>query len=142
MATSEKNEQLIHKFYTAFRNLDSQSMIECYHPEITFQDPAFGILKGRDAGDMWEMLISGSKKSSQPLQIVYSNVQANETTGSAEWVATYRFSGTGREVVNRIRATFVFKDDLIIQHHDVFDFWKWRFLSTLSLCPHSLSVFV
>jgi ketosteroid isomerase-like protein len=144
-ARNERNEQLIHKFYTAFRDLDSQSMVECYHPDITFQDPAFGVLRGKDAGDMWEMLISGSKKSPQPLQIVYSNVEANDTTGSAEWIATYRFSGTGREVVNRIRASFVFKDNLIIQHQDVFDFWKWRSVlatSSLvtSLCP-SLSVF-
>ena len=39
------NEQLIHKFYTAFQNGDALTMKECYHPDIQFRDPAFGLLK-------------------------------------------------------------------------------------------------
>jgi hypothetical protein len=129
MSRKESHENLIHKFYTAFRDLNPQAMRECYHQDVIFQDPAFGILRGqKEVGDMWEMLITGSKKSStnKPLQITYSNVEANEATGSAEWIAVYNFSATGREVTNRIHGSFLFQDGLIIQHTDVFDFWKWR----------------
>jgi ketosteroid isomerase-like protein len=128
MSTKEHHEALINKFYTAFHDLDPQAMRECYHQDVVFQDPAFGILKGREVGDMWEMLINGSKKSStnRPLQISYKNVQANETTGSVEWTAVYNFSATGREVTNQIHGSFLFQDGLIVQHTDVFDFWKWR----------------
>lgn len=126
--TSRQHEELIHKFYTAFRGLDPQGMRECYHEDVIFQDPAFGILRGREVGDMWEMLINGSKRSStnKPLQISYKNVQATEAAGSVEWIAIYNFSATGREVTNHIHGSFLFQDGLIIQHTDVFDFWKWR----------------
>ena len=123
---SESNRQLIEKFYTAFSNSDYKTMGECYHSEIIFQDNAFGILRGKDPAIMWEMLISGSKTTARPLEVQFSNIIANDTTGSAHWDATYTFSSTGRLVINRIDASFVFKDGLIIQHTDVFDFWKWR----------------
>jgi hypothetical protein len=40
-------------------------------------------------------------------------------------VARYLFSQTGRTVVNRIEARFVFRDGLIAEHHDTFDLWRW-----------------
>lgn len=123
---SEVNYKLIEKFYTAFSQHNYEIMRECYHPEIIFEDNAFGILKGKSVGDMWEMLISGSKKSTRPLEIVFSDVKADDLTGSAHWIATYSFSSTGRLVINSINASFIFKDGLIIKHTDVFDFWKWR----------------
>lgn len=124
--SGEINKQLIEKFYCSFSNYDYKSMGECYHNDIIFHDNAFGTLKGKDPALMWEMLITGSQKTTHPLEIKYSNIIANENTGSAHWIATYSFSSTGRLVVNSIQASFVFKDGLIIQHTDVFDFWKWR----------------
>jgi hypothetical protein len=35
-----ENEKLIEKFYMSFKNSDPKSMIECYHEEIEFSDPA------------------------------------------------------------------------------------------------------
>jgi len=42
-------QKLIETFYTSFANLDAETMISCYHDEITFEDPAFGVLKGERA---------------------------------------------------------------------------------------------
>jgi hypothetical protein len=116
------NEQLIHKFYTAFANADAKTMCECYHTNIQFQDPAFGILKGDDARQMWKMLIA---KSNGNIKIEFSNIKADEYLGSAKWIATYNFSKTNRKVVNVIHAEFKFQDNLIIRHTDNFDIWKW-----------------
>jgi ketosteroid isomerase-like protein len=116
------NEQLIHKFYTAFANADAKTMCECYHPSIQFQDPAFGILNGNDACQMWKMLIERSKGN---LKIEFSDIIADDHTGTAKWIATYNFSKTNRTVVNVIQAQFKFKDGLIIRHTDNFDIWNW-----------------
>jgi hypothetical protein len=40
-------------------------------------------------------------------------------------VARYLFSQTGRTVVNRIQARFVFRDGRIVEHRDSFDLWRW-----------------
>jgi hypothetical protein len=117
-----QNEQLIHKFYNAFTNADAQTMCECYHPKIQFQDPAFGILKGNDACQMWKMLIEKSKGN---IKIEFSDIKADDYLGTAKWIATYNFSKTNRKVVNVIQAQFQFQDNLIIRHTDNFDIWKW-----------------
>ncbi|MCK5103475.1 MAG: nuclear transport factor 2 family protein [Cyclobacteriaceae bacterium] len=38
-------KHIIEKFYKAFENLDAEGMIACYHKEIEFEDPAFGIFR-------------------------------------------------------------------------------------------------
>ncbi|PVX47877.1 SnoaL-like protein [Flavobacterium sp. 103] len=116
------NEQLIFKFYTAFANGDAKTMCECYHPEIQFQDPAFGILKGNDASQMWKMLIEKSKGN---IKIEFSDIKADDYIGTAKWIATYNFSKTNRKVINVIHGEFKFQDGLIIRHTDNFDIWKW-----------------
>jgi hypothetical protein len=117
-----ENEKALIKFYTAFANADATAMCECYHSDIQFRDPAFGLLKGNDVCDMWKMLI---KKSKGEIKIEFSEVKATEYIGSAQWIATYNFSQTNRKVVNVIKAQFQFKDGLIIKHTDDFDIWKW-----------------
>jgi ketosteroid isomerase-like protein len=117
-----ENEYTIIKFYTAFANGNAKEMWECYHPNVKFRDPAFGLLKGNEVRQMWEMLIKRSKGS---LKIEYSDVEANKHMGSARWIASYRFSKTNRNVVNSIAAKFHFQDGLIIKHTDDFDIWKW-----------------
>lgn len=116
------NENLITKFYTAFANADYQPMSECYHPKVHFIDPAFGLLKEEQVSDMWKMLLIRSKGN---IKIEFSAVKADESTGSAKWVATYNFSKTNRMVTNKVSAEFVFQDGLIIKHTDSFDVWKW-----------------
>ncbi len=115
------NAQLIEKFYTAFQSRDADGMCACYHPEVTFTDPAFGTLYGTQATSMWRMLVERGKD----LQITFRNVQADDTRGSAHWEARYTFSKSRRPVHNVIEAEFVFKDGLIFQHTDRFNLWKW-----------------
>lgn len=116
------NENTIIKFYTAFANSDATQMCECYHPNIQFRDPAFGLLKGDEVCQMWKMLIERGKGN---IDIHFSEVKANDHLGSAFWVAKYNFSETNRKIVNSISAKFQFKDGLIIKHTDDFDIWKW-----------------
>jgi len=116
------NQQIIEEFYAGFASHNAETMASCYHPDIIFHDPAFGTLKGKDASDMWHMLIERGKGH---LEIVFSDVEANDFSGSAKWTATYVFSKTNRKVVNVIDAEFQFKDGLIIRHTDSFDIWKW-----------------
>ncbi|HET6991030.1 MAG TPA: nuclear transport factor 2 family protein [Bacteroidia bacterium] len=116
------NSELITKFYQSFANKDAEGMVSCYHDEIQFQDPAFGLLKGDDAKKMWRMLM---KRSKGEIEITFGNVQADEKTGKANWKAEYVFSQTGRKVVNVISAQFEFRDGKIFRHKDHFSMWKW-----------------
>jgi SnoaL-like domain len=116
------NQELIKKFYTAFSNQDFVTMASCYHKNIQFQDPVFGILKETQVSKMWKMLIERSKGN---IKIEFSDIIANDTSGFVTWIATYNFSKTNRKVINTINASFEFKDGLIIKHTDQFDLWKW-----------------
>ena len=117
-----ENEQLITNFYTAFGNKDIEKMAECYHGNIQFEDPAFGVLNEKKPIIMWKMLLERSKGN---IKIEFFDVIANENSGSATWVATYVFSKTNRKVINKINAKFEFQDGLIIKHTDSFDIYKW-----------------
>ena len=116
-------QQLIEKFYQAFAKLDAEAMVSCYHKDIRFEDPAFGVLEGEHAKNMWRMLCESQKGKNF---IVHSSrIIANENTGSAHWEAHYTFSKTGRKVHNKIDAEFTFKDGLIFQHTDRFNLHSW-----------------
>ncbi|EIA07209.1 nuclear transport factor 2 family protein [Flavobacterium frigoris] len=117
-----ENEKIIVKFYSAFANGDASTMSECYHPDIAFRDPVFGLLKGGTVSKMWKMLIESSKGA---LKIDVSDIKADEYVGAAQWTASYIFSKTNRKVINVIQARFHFQDGLIIKHTDDFDLWKW-----------------
>lgn len=115
------NQELIQKFYQAFQQRDWQSMHACYHPDVTFEDPVFGKLDGKKARAMWHMLVSNARD----LEITCSQISASGDKGKCHWEAIYNFSKTGRRVHNKIDAEFQFKDNLIIDHRDHFDLWKW-----------------
>ena len=115
------NAQLIERFYQAFQKRDAATMVACYHADVQFSDPVFPDLKGAHAGNMWKMLCERGKD----LKVEFRDVRADDKTGSAHWDAWYTFATTGRPVLNRIDATFAFKDGKIVRHTDVFDFHKW-----------------
>ena len=114
------NAELITRFYEAFSRRDWAAMAECYHPEVHFSDEAFD-LHGVDAGNMWRMLCTNGRD----LKLEFSAISADATRGKAHWDARYTFSATGRKVLNRIDASFEFRDGLIVRHIDRFDFWLW-----------------
>ncbi|WP_299336860.1 nuclear transport factor 2 family protein [uncultured Psychroserpens sp.] len=116
-------DKLIETFYKAFGDLDAEIMCSCYHDDIVFEDPAFGVLKGKRAGNMWRMLCDSQKD--KDFKIIYSEIEANSDKGSAKWEAFYTFSKTGRKVHNKIQADFEFKDGKIIKHTDHFNLHKW-----------------
>lgn len=116
-------ENLIQNFYQAFANLDAEAMANCYHPEVRFEDPAFGVLQGEKAKNMWRMLCASQK--GKGFRIEFSGIEYNEQSGKAHWEAFYTFSKTGRKVHNIIDAEFKFKDGKIIEHTDHFDLYRW-----------------
>jgi ketosteroid isomerase-like protein len=108
---------LIERFYQAFARRDAEEMASLYTDDVRFSDPAFGILNGEHARNMWRMLAGRAKD----LELTFS-VLSDER---AHWEARYTFSQTGRKVHNVIEATFEFRDGKIARHDDVFDFWRW-----------------
>lgn len=119
---SSQNAQTIERFYRAFAERDGDAMAACYTPDVRFSDPAFGELRGEEAGAMWRMLTGQAKD----LRIELVEHEASEADrGSARWKAWYTFSQTGRPVVNDVRARFVFRDGLIAEHDDSFSFYRW-----------------
>lgn len=116
------SEDTILKFYTAFSNGDYAEMCACYHSNARFSDPIFGLLKGDDVCKMWKMLLEKNKGN---IKIDFSEIKADQYTGSARWKATYNFSKTNRTVINSVYAHFQFQDGLILKHTDDFDIWKW-----------------
>ena len=127
-----EEEQLIKVFYTCLQRLDWKGMLDCYHEEVFFYDPVFENLEGPQVRAMWEMLLSNAKD----LQLSFSNIQSEPrlspdtdaapvSYGSCDWVATYTFSQTGRQVVNKGAALFTFSEGKIAEHQDNFDLWRW-----------------
>ena len=41
------NAQVIKRFYDAFARRDGDAMASCYHEDVVFSDPAFGVLHGK-----------------------------------------------------------------------------------------------
>ncbi len=115
------NQELIQKFYTSFQNKDYKGMQDCYADTATFSDSVFKNLDAKKVKAMWHMLVSGGKD----MKLTFSNVHADENSGSCDWVAEYTFSLTGNKVINRIHAEFKFKEGKIISHQDAFNFYKW-----------------
>jgi len=116
-----QNEQVIFNFYTAFQNLDAETMVSHYTDSIIFEDPGFGEIRGEDAKNMWRMLC----KNAQDLNITFSITGSKGDKVTAHWDAEYTFSRTGRFVKNSIDATFTLENGKITDHRDHFNLWKW-----------------
>ena len=115
-----RNQETLNTFYRAFTALKPDGMDACYAAAVTFRDEVF-TLKGKEVGAMWHMLCSAA----QDFSLTFSDVEADEARGSANWMAQYKFSRTGRMVTNRIHADFEFRDGLILRHRDTFDLHRW-----------------
>jgi len=123
----QANALTITAFYTAFARLDADSMAECYADNATFDDEALSLRSKAEVMGMWRMLtLATQSRGMDAWRLEFSDVQADATTGQAHWDAHYRFSATGRLVLNRIDARFTFNDHgLIVTHRDRFNFWAW-----------------
>ena len=96
-------------------------MASCYAPDASFSDPVFVGLRGEEPGGMWRMLTSRATD----LTVELVSREADDSTGTAHWVARYHFAQTGRPVVNDVRSKFQFVDALIAAQVDDFDFHRW-----------------
>jgi len=119
--TGHPNAVLIARFYDALGRRDAETMVACYHPKASFSDPVFPHLDAAGVAAMWRMLCERGRD----LAVEASDIAADATSGHAHWVARYTYSATGRRVVNRIDADFLFRDGLIWRHHDRFDLYRW-----------------
>jgi ketosteroid isomerase-like protein len=120
--SAEANKQTIERFYEAFDKHDGDAMAACYAPGASFDDPVFPGLRGDEPGAMWRMLTGRS----DDLRVELAEHDADDTSGSAHWLATYTFTQTGRPVKNDVRATFRFDGDgRITEHKDDFSFHTW-----------------
>ncbi|MFC4585527.1 nuclear transport factor 2 family protein [Sphaerisporangium corydalis] len=118
----DEHQELIRKFYDAFALGDTDAMSRCYHPDVSFGDPVFRELEGRErVMGMWRMLLAGNRA----IEVETRDIAADNHSGTAHWTARYVFSRTGRRVVNEVDAQFRFDDGLIVRHHDEFDFRHW-----------------
>ena len=118
---TDQNREVIRTLYEAMDRHDGDAMAGLYASDARFEDPVFGPLTGDEAGNMWRMLTSRSKD----LRVELAENHAQEERGSARWIARYTFGPTGRRVTNDIRASFRFRDGLIIEHTDRFSFYRW-----------------
>jgi ketosteroid isomerase-like protein len=116
-----ENTQLLERLYEAFDRRDGDAMAACYAPDARFNDPVFGDLTGEEAGAMWRMLTGRAAD----LRVELLEHQADDSCGSAHWVARYTFTQTGRAVVNDVHADFRFGGGAIAEHVDHFSFWRW-----------------
>jgi len=115
------NRQIVDAFYSSLANRDGEAMAACYSDDVVFEDPAFGELRGTDAGDMWRMLCV----SDTDLTLEHRILEASGDTVRTNWIATYTFTPTGNKVRNDIEATMTIRDGKIVEHRDRFDMWKW-----------------
>jgi len=117
------NTELIEAFFTAFAKGNAEEMITCYHKDVTFQDPAFGTLKGDRAKQMWQMLLS--QKSAAPVVSFSDVISLGDNMVGAKWRAKYFYGPKKRKVINHVKAVFTIKDVKIHKHTDSFNLWKW-----------------
>jgi hypothetical protein len=117
----------IERLYAAFARLDGDAMQACYAGNAHFEDEVFKLDGPREIGGMWRMLCEATQsKGRLDWKLEVSGIGAEGGRGRAHWDAHYRFSATGRKVLNRIDAEFEFDEQgLITRHRDRFDFWKW-----------------
>jgi ketosteroid isomerase-like protein len=116
-----ENEEVISRFYSAFRKRDYKTMQDCYADKVIFYDPVFEDLVDDEVRWMWEMLC----KRATDLSIKFNNVQADDEYGTCDWVASYTFTKTKRSVVNKIKAHMRFRNGKITEHSDQFKLSSW-----------------
>lgn len=108
-------------FYAAFHRRDATGMAKLYAPDATFSDPAFPGLRGREVTGMWTQLCGAAPE----LKVELVSVSADDHEGKAHWEAWYPFGPGKRPVHNIIHARFRFRDGLVVEQVDEFDFWRW-----------------
>jgi SnoaL-like domain len=113
------NARLISTLYSSLRDDKPDAAAACYTADAHFEDIAFR-LDGREfILQMWRLVCS------REVGVTFDSVVADDQEGSANWVARYTFTDTGRKVANAITSHFAFRDGLIVNHVDRCDAVAW-----------------
>ena len=80
----------LERLYDAFGRCDGATMASCYAADAHFADPVYPNLHGPQVGAMWRMLTGRA----QDLTVEVRSLTADESTGSATWMAHYRSART------------------------------------------------
>lgn len=124
--SAHANAQTLFRLFEAFDRLDFDAMAACYAPNARFGDPVFRLRGSESIGGMWRMLCEAAAQGRSEWSLRHREVRADETRGAVQWEARYRFSTTGRPVLNKVHSRFVFSPEgLIVAHTDRFIFWSW-----------------
>jgi hypothetical protein len=110
------------RFYDAFMVRDHYTMGLLYAEHATFSDPVFPLLNAKGARLMWQMLLS---RADDDFGIEVKIREDAPTRAKVDWVAYYKFSATGRPVVNRIHSEMALSAGKIVRHQDTFSLWRW-----------------
>ena len=120
-----KTEQIVETFYKAFAKRDYVTMNKFYHKDAQFSDPIFQYLEGNQIKAMWHMLCEAGKD----LQVSHGSIGVYDNSAKVTWKAVYTFGKTGNIVHNEINAELFFKDNLIVNHFDSFNLYRWMRMS-------------
>lgn len=115
------HQTLLTRFYDALGRGAAEEVAACYHPDAHFSDPVFTDLTGDEVPDMWRMLLARGGD----MRVESRDVTADDERGTAHWDAYYTFTTTGKPVHNSIDSAFTFRDGLIADQRDTFDFARW-----------------
>lgn len=113
--------EIAKSFYEAFHRRDAATMNSFYAEKVSFSDPVFPSLNGKETRAMWDMLT----KSAKEFSVEHKVVGASQSHADVEWVASYLFSRTGRHVVNKVRTHMKIVNGRIVEQKDDFDFSVW-----------------
>jgi len=117
--TGEQTRTALARFYEALARRDVDTMAAAYAMDAAFNDPVFR-LRGPEIGRMWQALLGRAREFSVDWEIR----SAEPDRGEVAWTARYLFGGK-RPVVNVIESDVRFRDGLIVQQTDRFDFPRW-----------------
>ena len=115
------NEQTIYDFYTAFQKRDIKTMQDSYADNAVFNDSVFRDLNSSQVKAMWQMLLSRGGN----IKVQFRDIKEEGGKVVAKWEADYKFTATGKKVLNKVNATFEIVDGKIVKHTDNFNFYKW-----------------
>jgi hypothetical protein len=111
-------EQIVQKFYEAFKLSDPTGMAACYRDDATFNDLAFNLTGKSNISYMWHFVCHREPR------VWFGCIRTVGPEVKAHWVADYKFQGE-RQVNYDIDSRFTIRDGLIKEHHDEASRWVW-----------------
>jgi uncharacterized protein len=113
------NARLIETLYASLRDSQPDVAAACYAADAHFEDIAFRLKNSADILRMWRLVCS------KKVEVTFDSVVADDDKGSANWVAKYTMTESGRPVTNPSSAQFDFRDGIIVNHVDRCDAMAW-----------------